>query len=61
MVAAVAQDEDAYWVAWRCADGSDVQRWYHLPALECLAFTVLGLAVTGNPVWHLALALLQYN
>eukprot|EP00439_Symbiodinium_sp_Y106_P071531 s383_g12.t2 len=24
----------AYWVAWRCADGSDVQRWYHLPPLE---------------------------
>ncbi|CAE7948000.1 unnamed protein product [Symbiodinium sp. KB8] len=24
----------AYWVAWRCADGSDVQRWYNLPPLE---------------------------
>lgn len=23
----------AYWVAWRCADGSDVDRWYHLPPL----------------------------
>ncbi|CAJ1389465.1 unnamed protein product [Effrenium voratum] len=26
--------EDAFWVAWRCSDGSDVQRWYHLPSLE---------------------------
>ena len=26
--------EDAYWVAWRCADGRDVQRWYHLPTME---------------------------
>ena len=30
------QDEDAFWVAWRCADGEDVQRWYHLPNLEWL-------------------------
>mmetsp|Transcript_98324 Transcript_98324/g.316986 ORF Transcript_98324/g.316986 Transcript_98324/m.316986 type:complete len:195 (-) Transcript_98324:8-592(-) len=23
-----------YWVAWRCADGQDVDRWYHLPPLQ---------------------------
>ena len=26
----------SYWVAWRCADGSDVQRWYNLPPMEAL-------------------------
>lgn len=24
----------SYWVAWRCSDGQDVDRWYHLPSLE---------------------------
>ncbi|CAK0795138.1 unnamed protein product, partial [Prorocentrum cordatum] len=26
-------DPHAYWVAWRCDDGGDVDRWYHLPPL----------------------------
>ncbi|CAE8595569.1 unnamed protein product [Polarella glacialis] len=31
---AAGPEDHAYWVAWRCADGKDVDRWYHLPPLS---------------------------
>ena len=29
-------------MAWRCANGEDVQRWYHLPSMESLRKAVSG-------------------